>query len=53
MIAGGNLPYDTGTSNPVLWDDRVAGGREVQDAGDMHVPMADSCWQMAETDTIL
>ena len=28
------------------------GGREVQEGGDRHVPMADSCWYLAETHTI-
>ena len=31
----------------------VAGGREVQDGGDICIPMADSCCCMAETNTIL
>ena len=29
------------------WDG-VGGGREVQEGGDMCIPMADSCWCMAE-----
>ena len=39
--------YDTGISNPVLCDildgwDRVGGGKEVQERGDICIPMADS-----------
>ena len=33
--------------------DRVWGGMEVQEGGDICIPMADSCWYMAETNTIL
>ena len=49
--------YDTGSPNPVLCDnvegwDRVGGGREVHEGGDICIPMADS-WCMAETNTIL
>ena len=33
--------------------DGVGIGREVQDGGDICVPMADSCWYMAETNMIL
>ena len=29
------------------------GGREVQEGGNICVPMTDSCWCMAETSTIL
>ena len=51
-IAGGNLLYDAESSNLVLcnnlegWEG-VGGGSEVQEEGDIHVPMADSCdvWQ--------
>ena len=48
QIAGGNLLYDTGSSNPVLCDnleawDGVGHGRKVQEGGDIHIPMADSC----------
>ena len=32
------------------WDG-VGGGRKVQEGGDMCVPVADSCWYMAETNT--
>ena len=36
----------------VQWD-RVGGGREVQEGGDIRTPVADSCWYMAETNKIL
>ena len=31
----------------------VGGGREVQEVGDICILMADSCWCVAETNTIL
>ena len=31
----------------------VGDGREVQEGGDICIPMADPCWCMAETNTIL
>ena len=34
------------------WDG-VGGGREVQEGGDISIPMADSCCCMAKTNTIL
>ena len=34
------------------WDGE-GGGREVQEGGDICIPMADSCWCVAETNTIL
>ena len=34
------------------WDG-VGEGREVQEGGDRGIPMADSCWRMAETNTTL
>ena len=34
------------------WDG-VGGGREFPEGGDIRVPMADACWCMAETNTIL
>lgn len=42
-------------SRRVGWDGRweVGGGREAQEGGDIHIPMADSCWYMTETNTIL
>ena len=48
QIASGSFLYDTGSSNPVLYDklegqDRVRGEREVQEGGDICIPMADSC----------
>ena len=33
--------------------DRVGGGREDQEGGDVCIPMSDSCWCMEETNTIL
>ena len=43
---------------PVLHDniegwDGVGGNREVQEGGDICIPMVDSCSWMAETNTIL
>ena len=34
------------------WDGEE-GGREVQEEGDICIPMTDSCWRLAETNTIL
>ena len=34
------------------WD-RVEGGREIPEGGDVCIPMVDSCRRMAETNTIL
>ena len=31
----------------------MGGGREVQEGGDICIPVADSCWYMAETNAIL
>ena len=50
--------YDTGSSNPVPCDnlegwDGLAGGREVQERGNIHIPMANSCSYIAETNMIL
>ena len=58
QIARGNLLHDTGISNPALCDvlegwDRVGGGKEVQERGDICIPMTDSSRCMAETSTIL
>ena len=33
--------------------DGEEGGMEVQEGGDICIPMADSCWCLAETNTIL
>ena len=57
-IASLNLHYDAGSSNPVLCDnieewDWVGGKREVEKGGYLHIPMADSCWYMAEANTTL
>ena len=37
---------------PSRWDG-VGGGREAQEGGDICLSRADSCWYMAETNTIL
>ena len=42
---------------PVLCDNvegwnGVGGGKEVWEGGEKCIPMADSCWRMAETNTI-
>ena len=47
-MVGGNLLCDARSSNPVLSDtlegwNGVGSGKEVQEGGDMCVPMADSC----------
>ena len=39
-------------NNPEGWDE-TGGGREVQEGGDICIPMADSCWRVAETNAIL
>ena len=56
--ASGNLLYEAENSNPVLCDnlegwDGMGGRREVQEGGDICIPMAGSCWCMAETNTTL
>ena len=57
-MVGGNLLCDAGSSNPVLSDklegwNGVGSGKEVQDGGDMCVPVADSFSHTAETNTVL
>ena len=52
-----NFLYNIGSSNPVLCEnlevwDGVQGGKEVQEEGDICIPVADSCWCLAETNTI-
>ena len=46
-----------GAQTGALWQPRGVrwgrGGREVLEGGDICIPMADSCWCMAETNTIL
>ena len=47
-----------GSSNLVLCDvqeewGRVGGGREAQEGRDMCIPLADSCWYIAETNTVV
>ena len=54
-MASGYLLYDAGSSNEcpkITWG--VGWGRkEVQEGGDICIPIADSCWCMAETNTTL
>ena len=57
-MASGDLPYDARSSNPVLCDnlegwDGVGDRWETQEGGDIHIPVADSCGHMAETNTTL
>ena len=57
-MASGNLLYDTGNPKPALCDNLEGwngdrGKREVQEGGDKCIPMANSCWWMAETITVL
>ena len=47
-VNSGNFLYDARNSNPMLCDklegwDRVEGGREVQEGGDICISAADSC----------
>ena len=47
-VARGNLLYDAGNSNLVLCDnldgwDGVGAGKEIQEGGDICIPMDDSC----------
>ena len=56
QIASGNLLYVTGSSNLVLCDNLEGGmgwevGGEFKMWRDMYIPVADSCWCMAETNT--
>jgi len=48
QIASGSFLHDAGSSNLVLWDnlegwEEVGSRREVQEGGDICVPMAYSC----------
>ena len=38
---------------PDYWGIGEGGGKEVQEEGDLGIPMADSCWCLAETNTKL
>ena len=54
----GNLLHDTGSTNSVLCENLerwygVGGEREVQEGGDICIPISDSCLCMSETKTIL
>ena len=56
--ASENLLYDARNPKSVICDnlggwDGEGGGKEVQEGGDICIPMAYSCWCMAETITIL
>ena len=52
--ANGNLLYQQGAEIAALQQPRgVGGGREVQEGEDICIPVADSCYWMAETKTIL
>ena len=59
QTTSGNLLYILGRSNTVLcdnlegWDEEGGGREDVQKGKDICIPMADSCWCMAETNTIL
>ena len=58
QVASGHLLHDAGSSNLRLYDnlegwDGVGGGRKIQEGVDIPILMADSCWYMAETNTIL
>ena len=56
-MANGNLLYDLelkwGLCNNLEGWERVGGGREVQEGGDICIPMASSCWCMVEIKPIL
>ena len=56
-ITSGNWLYDARSSNSALWQAQewngVGGRKEVQKEGDVCIPVADSCWCMAETNKIL
>ena len=54
-MAGGNLLYDAGSSNecPITTWGVGWGQKEVQEGGDICIPIADSCWCMAKTNTTL
>ena len=51
-MSSGNLLYDAGSSNPVLCDN-LEGWEEGQQGEDIGIPMVDSCWCIARTNTIL
>ena len=53
QIASGNLPYGSGNSNRTLYQFRGVGdGREVQKRGDMCIPMADSCFDRKQKNSV-
>ena len=51
--ASGNLLYDHRAETRCSTEAMGWGGREVQEGGDICIPMADPCRCMAETNTIL
>ena len=53
QIASGNSPYGSGNSNRALCQFRGVGdGREVQRRGDMCIPMADSCFDRKQKNSV-
>ena len=44
-----------GAQTEALWQPRGVewSGKEIQEGGDLCIPMADACWCMADTSTIL
>ena len=53
QITSGNFPYDAGSSKPEICDnlegwDEEGGGSGAYELVDMGMPMADSCWWVAE-----
>ena len=58
QIAGGDLLGNKGSSNQGLCDNLeewvgMGDGKEVQEGGDICISVADSCWCMEETNTLL
>ena len=53
QIASGNLLYEAGSSNLVLYDNIEGCSGVGWEGGDIYIPMADSCCCMAETNKIL
>ena len=56
-MASASLMHEAGHPKPVLWDNPEqggeTGGRRVQDWGDTCIAVANSCWCMAKTITVL
>ena len=58
QMTSASLMHEAGQSKLVLWDNPEGWGRErsgsrVQDGGDTCISVADLCWYMAKTTTIL